>query len=101
MRRVLSILLVAILSGSMAGEVILPPVDPCQQASDCCAPDAGCDENCVVCLRCANHTPSVMAFFSTDPVVVPVSSAATTPGALALPLLPTDILHVPRSLQRA
>ena len=98
MRRVLGILLVAVLSGSMVGEVIPPPVDPCARANDCCAPDAGCDENCVVCLRCANHTPSLLAFFSADPLVVPVSSAATTTGALTLPLLSTDILHVPRSL---
>ena len=97
MNRVLSALLVMVLAGSMASEAILPPVDPCQETRDCCDPDAACDESCVVCLRCPNHVPSVAAFFSAEPVIGPVSSAEAASGALRLPLLPTDILHVPRS----
>ena len=97
MNRVLCALLVAVLAGSMAGEVVLTPADPCQETRDCCDPDAACDETCVVCLRCPNHVPSVAAFFSVEPLIFPVSSTEAAAGALALPLLPTDILHVPRS----
>ena len=97
MNRVLTALLVVVLAGSMASEAILPPVDACQETRSCCDPDAACDENCVVCLRCPNHVPSVAAFFSDEPVIGPESSTELASGALTLPLLSTDILHVPRS----
>lgn len=98
MVRMFRILLAALLLGPIAAEILLPSVVSCAETGDCCAPDGACDHSGVVCPCCAIPGPSVEPPFSAEAADVPAGPTGTTPGTAELPLLPTDILHVPKSL---
>ena len=87
------LLLVALFLGPQVG-VLVAHQDSCQDASNCCSPNGVCDVNCVVC-ECY---PGRLTSLSPEPISAGVGVATTVAGALALPLLATDILHVPKSL---
>jgi hypothetical protein len=98
MIRLVRVVLVALLIGPQAAKVLLPPFASCEERRDCCAPDGACDASCVTCPCCASPAPSVLSTFSAGPVNVPAGFARATPDATVLPVLPTEILHVPKSL---
>ncbi len=98
MTRLLRIVLVALLVGPLAAEVLMPSAVSCEETSDCCAPDGACDESCVLCPCCTIPAPTVMSCLSVEPVDAPAGHVGTQSGAAALPLLPAEIQHVPKSL---
>jgi len=98
MIRLVHVVLVALLIGPQVAGRFLPSFASCEETRDCCAPDGACDENCVACPCCASPAPVVLPTFSAGAVDAPARFARATSGATALPVLPTDILHVPKSL---
>ena len=98
MSRLVRILLIALLLGPQVAEILPPPAAACGETRGCCGPDGACDASCVACPCCANPAPGVTSAIPAGAPGGPAGPAGTTQGAAALPLLPTDILHVPRSL---
>lgn len=98
MVRILHLLFLALLLGPPVGTWLAPADARCEQSSDCCAPDGTCDDSCAVCPCCAGPAPNVTASVEARPLAAPPGPAAPAPGAAVLPLLSTDILHIPKSL---
>jgi hypothetical protein len=98
MARLLRILVVAMLVGPQVAELVLPSVASCEDGHHCCSPDGTCDATLVVCPCCATTAPIVTSTFSAESADAPTGRVGTNPGSAALPLLPTEILHVPKSL---
>jgi len=98
MIRLVRVVLVALLIGPQAVGTFLPSFASCEETRNCCAPDGACDADCVACPCCASPAPIVHSTFSAGAMDAPMGFARATSGATALPLLPTDILHVPKSL---
>ena len=98
MARLLRILLVAVLVGPRVAELALPAVASCEDGHHCCSPDGTCDATAVVCPCCASIAPIATSTLSDEPAGAPTGRVGIHPGAAELPLLPTEILHVPKSL---
>jgi hypothetical protein len=98
MTRLTHILFVALLLGPPVGTRLAPTEAGCEQARDCCAPDGTCDDSCVACPCCPGPAPNVAASVEAGPLAAPPGPATPAPGAAVLPLLSTDILHIPKSL---
>ena len=97
MNRLLHVLLLAILFGPQVGTILVPHEGVCQETSDCCPPGAVCDVNCVSCACCSKLT-NFSSIAALGPTTVVSDPATTGPGSIALPLFPTEILHVPKSV---
>ena len=95
--RLLRVLAMALLLGPQVGTVLVPTEALCEESRDCCAPDEGCDVSCVVCACCPGRSLSSTPSVSLEPVDSQVGSSGPLAATVALPLLPTDILHVPKS----
>lgn len=98
MSRLLHVLLLAVLLGPQVGPILVTHEDVCQEASDCCPPGGVCDVNCVTCPCCMGRLTNFSSIVALDPITVASGSATIGPGSVALPLLSTEILHVPKSV---
>ena len=98
MARLLRILLVATLVGPQVAELVLPVVASCEEGHHCCSPGGTCDATLVVCPCCTTPAPIVTSTFSAESANAPMGRVGTNPGTVALPLLPTESPHVPKSL---
>lgn len=97
MNRLIGILLLGLLLGPQVGTMFVPAAVPGQESRDCCAPDRDCDVNCVACACGSNRALGFITLVSLEPVDPQLGSSIPVAAALDLPLLPTDILHVPKS----
>lgn len=99
MIRILRILLLAVLLGPTAGQVLQYAQDACVEGRrDCCDPLEQCDSGCTECACCAVTAFTLQSAASSGAV-----EAAPLPAAVAVavspPLAPpSDILHVPKSV---
>jgi len=98
-KRIARILLLALFVGPQLGELILPSEPLCEEARDCCTPNAHCDVNCVQCSCCPARITSLAPALAGE--LQHSLSAQTAPVAITAPLPPppTDILHVPKSIR--
>lgn len=97
MNRLLAILLVVMVVAPPASALLIPVQDQCQEEGD--REHGGvCDDACSLCVCCASRTPGLTTVPVTGhPDELPASSTVATVVAPLSPP-PTDILHVPKSL---
>ena len=98
MIRLRNLLFVALLLGPPVGAIVAAPEAVCEQTRECCAPDGSCADDCVACPCCAGPAPNLTASIETGPLSAPPRPAAPAGDAATLPLLSTEILHIPKSL---
>lgn len=96
MTRLIPVLLVTLLIGAQVEAVVGPHEVLCQETSDCCTPEGVCDVDCVACACCATH-PGFACFVTADPIRTTPGEATPASRALTLPLVPTEVLHVPKA----
>lgn len=95
--RLLRTLLLALFLGPQVGAVFVPSEAYCQEERDDCAPDEGCDVDCVACACCPCRAMSCAPAASLDHFDPPVESSTLVAAIVDLPRLSSDILHVPKS----
>jgi hypothetical protein len=99
MRRLLGVLVMALLLGSQVGTVLVSSEAHCLQAAGCCTPGDPCDASCVACACCPGQFSSfASSVILLEFVGVPLAPASSTASSVVLPLFSTDILHVPKSV---
>jgi len=98
MKRLVPILLIALIAGPQLGYVLAPDRDVCaEERQDCCGPEDACGASCVVCGCCDARPlgfpgPGLTVDF--DRPLVPTSVASV---AIPSSAPPSDILHIPKS----
>lgn len=96
MRRLVRVLLMALLLGSQFGTVLVPSEAACQE--DPCCSGSVCDVNCFACACCPSPCSITSSAVVLESVGVPPAPASGTASGAVLPLFSADILHVPKSV---